>query len=91
MMIREATNNEYKRVWRTKIVKVSKKKVNSTIFVIFEDEDPRYPMYRIINDCDNVKVNFCQASLANEMKPDLIEPCTSQPVGFYDPHGTKQV
>lgn len=43
---------------QTKVIKVSKKKVNGTIFIIFEEENEKYPMYRIINDCSNVKISF---------------------------------
>ena len=90
VMVREVTSdNEIKRSFKTKTIRVLKKKVNGTIFIIFDEEDPRYPMYRIVNKCENVKVNFCQLSLINEMKPDIIMPNTSQAFGFYEPSGSK--
>jgi hypothetical protein len=92
VMVREMTSdNELKRTFKTKTIRVSKKKVNGTIFIIFDEEDLRYPMYRIVNECENVKVNFCQLSLIHEMKPDMIEPHRSQSFGFYEPAGSKQV
>ncbi len=39
-----------------KVIRVTKKLLNNTVFVIFEDESDLFPMYKIINDCQNVKV-----------------------------------
>jgi hypothetical protein len=42
VMVREVTSdNELKRTFKTKNIRVSKKKVNGTIFIIFDEEDPR--------------------------------------------------
>ena len=62
IMIREASRdneislmNELKQSL-VKVIRVTKKLLNNTVFVIFEDESDLFPMYKIINDCQNVKV-----------------------------------
>jgi hypothetical protein len=34
--------------------------VNDTLFIIFEEEDESAPMYQIINECYNLKVEYWQ-------------------------------
>jgi len=43
---------------RRKIIRVTKKIINTTVFIIFEEEDPADPLYKIINMCPNVKLQF---------------------------------
>ena len=60
-----------------KIIRVTKKLINATVFIIFEEEDPKYPMFRIVNDCQNVKLLF------EQMRDDL-EPEKSDSLGPLD-------
>jgi len=64
-MIREDLTKEFqsgvKRQIRTsqrKIIRVTKKLINNTIFVIFEEEDAKFPSFKIVNECSNVKIQF---------------------------------
>lgn len=84
LMVREAGSEEN---MRTKVIKVSKKKVNGTTFVIFDQEDSLYPMYRIVNDCNNVRVHISQKqdSQDSQAYSDTVGPMTARPYGFYDP------
>ncbi len=36
---------------RRKIIRVTKKLINATVFIIFEEEDSKFPMFRIVNEC----------------------------------------
>ena len=71
-MIREAENDEVTgmnamlselKQSKVKVIRVTKKLLNNTVFVIFEDESPLFPMYRIINECRNVKINLQQYNM----------------------------
>ena len=66
IMIREAENspninqsafNEMK-THKVKVIRVTKKLMNNTVFVIFEDEHELFPMYNIINNCRTLKVEL---------------------------------
>jgi hypothetical protein len=40
--------------WHKKLVRVIKKMIDDTIFIIFEDEDLQNPYYRIENGCTSL-------------------------------------
>ena len=69
----------------TKIIRVTKKLINATVFIIVEEEDPKFPMFRIINDCANVKIQFEQMDLNPEKSPDNVGPRETVNFAFYDP------
>ena len=70
---------------KRKIIRVTKKLINSTVFIIFEEEDPKFPMFRIVNECQNVKIQFEQMDLFPEKSPDKLGPDDSCNFAFYDP------
>ena len=45
---------------KQKIIRVSKKIINDTTFIIFEEEDEAAPMYQIINRCNNIHLSYWQ-------------------------------
>jgi len=57
---------------KVKVIRVTKKLMNNTVFVIFEDEHELFPMYCIINECRTVKVELRQY----EMNEPMITPET---------------
>lgn len=65
IMIREADTNpngnmvlSELRQMRVKVIRITKKLLNNTVFIIFEDESPLFPMYRIVNECRNVTISL---------------------------------
>ena len=82
IMIREAENETFAensvlhelKQPLVKVIRVTKKLLNNTIFVIFEDESELFPMYRIINQCPNVKIELSQYEMDEpKNSPDVIE------------------
>ena len=64
---------------------MTKKLINNTIFVIFEEEDTKFPMFRIVNECQNVKIQFEQMDLEPEKSPDMLNQKSEMNFAFYDP------
>ena len=62
------------RTHRIKVIRVTKKLMNNTVFVIFEDESEMFPMYCIINECSNVKAELRQYEMDEpKSTPETIE------------------
>ena len=70
---------------QVKVIRVTKKLVNNTVFVIFEDESPHFPMYRIVNECKNVKVDIEQFDMNEPKRPERIGHGEAIVFGFYEP------
>ena len=102
IMIREAQDETQYRQGSTglhelvqpqvKVIRVTKKLLNNTVFVIFEDESPHFPMYRIVNSCRNVRIQLQQANM-DEPKgsPEVIEFDQSMIFGLYEPENERKV
>lgn len=73
IMIREAQKDQDNSMMNDlkqpsiKVIRVTKKLLNNTVFVIFEDESDLFPMYKIINDCRHVKVSMQQYDMSEPM------------------------
>ena len=76
---------------QVKVIRVHKKLLNNTIFVIFEDESPLFPLYRIINDCVNVKVKMQQFEMDEPKTPEVIDSRQNMIFGFYEPENKRQI
>lgn len=77
---------------KVKVIRVTKKLLNNTVFVIFEDESPLFPMYRIINECRNVKIRMQQYDM-DEPKPscEVIDYNQNMIFGLYEPENQRKV
>lgn len=76
---------------QVKVIRITKKLVNNTVFVIFEDESPLYPMYRFINECPNVKLSVMQARMDEPREPEAVELGVPMTFGFYEPENERKV
>lgn len=68
-----------------KIVKIIKKKIKDTMFVVFSDEDLQAPYYKVINDTSNMAVRFVQEGISYDEYSQKVLPKTSTPYAFNDP------
>ena len=71
---------------------MTKKLINATVFIIFEEEDPQQPMFKIVNDCRNLKLQFEQMR-DDEIpeKSDSLAQMDSMNYAFYDPELDKKL
>ena len=77
---------------KTKVIRVTKKLLNNTVFVIFEDESEMYPMYRFINECRAVKVRMQQYNMDEpKSTPEVIEHNQNLIFGFYEPENERKL
>jgi len=76
---------------KIKVIRVTKKLMNNTVFVIFEDESEIFPMYRIINECRNVKVQLQQYDMDEPKSPELITFQQNLIFGFYEPENARKI
>ena len=77
---------------QVKVIRVTKKLLNNTVFVIFEDESPHFPMYRIVNGCRNVRMHLQQANMDEpKNSPEVIESDQNMVFGLYEPENERKV
>ena len=74
-----------------KVIRVTKKLLNNTVFVIFEEESPLFPMYRIINECYNVTVRMTQCDLKVPLTAEVIRHKQNMIFGLYEPEGERKM
>jgi hypothetical protein len=76
----------------SKILRVQRKLIDGTTYIIIEEEDDTYPIFRIENLTDDIAVWYVQKDIHFDTEACMLAPMTITPYAFSDTsHHTPQL